>query len=306
MPEKEDVSRHVHAIMKAAISTLPTIGNPLSSLLGDYLPNRRLDRLERFLKQLDLALRDIVLKLDADNLGFLVEKAMRVAAADHRQFKRAMLTSAIHAAAIDGSTVAVSKARTFIDLIDALEPHHIALLNCLAETGTADFPTLQAALATGPDVPPELRDDFAIQALSYLCNVGLVRGAGAAGGGLVLSAMSPPTMWKVGKYAISNLGREFIEHLRARRIPPTSSNIGTGSHHITAPHPPSGAFRACRTSRPANLRQSPPTAAKQGPAPCFGPLRANPSLMTTRRHSPPVARATALERCSDRELKTEN
>ena len=214
MAEKEDISRHVHAIMKAAISTLPTVGNPLSSLLGDYLPNRRLERLERFLKQLSVALQDVVLKLDEENFGFLVEKAMRVAAMDHRQFKRAMLASAIRAAAADGSSVGVSKTRTFIDLIDALEPHHIALLNCLAETGTADFPTLQAALETGPDVPPDLRRDFAIQALSYLCNVGLVRSARVRDA-RVMTAMNPAAMWKLGKYAVSNLGREFIEHLRA-------------------------------------------------------------------------------------------
>ncbi len=211
---KENTSHHVHAVMKAAVSALPMIGDPLSSLLGDYLPNRRLQRLERFIKHLSAALENVVVKLDDESFAFLIEKGMRVAAADHRQFKRAMLASAICAAATDASAVAVSKARTFIDLIDALEPHHVALLQCLGEAGTADFPTLRAALPMETDVQTELRDDLAVQALAHLCNAGLVRSVDPKDF-RVLRVMNPASMWKLGKYGISNLGQEFIGHLHA-------------------------------------------------------------------------------------------
>jgi hypothetical protein len=214
MSTDSDMSQHVNAITKAVVSMLPVVGNPLSSLLGDYLPNRRLERLGRFLNALSVELRDINVKLDDDSFGFLVEKAMRVAAADHRQFKQAMLASAVREAVADGGATAVSKARTFIDLIDALEPHHVALLRRLTEEAAADFPSLAAALQTHADVTADVRDDFGVQALSYLCNAGLIKGVDAQDWRL-LRVTNSASLWKSGKYAISNLGREFLVHLQA-------------------------------------------------------------------------------------------
>jgi len=226
---RDSIVLHSKRLAKATVSSVPVVGGPLASLLGDYLPDINYKRVCSFLKELDRRVQDVECVLDDDKFGFLVQKALRVAASDHREFKRNLLASIVAGAAAAGAD-SVSVARLFIDATDALEPHHASILRRLKALGPDDeyhekvdlsfvrFSSLTQVVRNTPAEGPRPDDpeSITVQGLSQLISFGLITSTGSlAHARLPMScrSASPVSMWRMGVYRLSPLGERYVAYL---------------------------------------------------------------------------------------------
>lgn len=229
-------AKHIIAVSKSAVASIPWAGGPLASLLGDYLPDACKRRAFDWLAQLDRRLRGI--EVNQERFGFLLQLALPTAAIDHREFKRHLLANILADAANDGDAD-VSLYRLFIDIVDAMEPHHIKLLRRIRERTAVideDFkwePAKQQEMAgvefdqLGPLIECDsdsadsgTRRALTVQAVSFLTNQGIVsarpkggEGKGAQGRIALTGSLNPSVIWYTSSFILTPVGKRFCEYL---------------------------------------------------------------------------------------------
>lgn len=194
----------------------------VASLLGDYWPNCKIERIRTFVDELEFRLKDVERKLDDDSFCFLVERAMRTVASDHRDFKRIILANVI-VDAVGTGPASISISRLFLELTDAIEPYHAEILHRLMaipfdepthpETGMRylKFESICTAVRLDGSESDGLRSDVALSAVNFLGGQGLLVGP-PGDKRAVMRPTNALAMWK-GRYALSDLGKCFVKYL---------------------------------------------------------------------------------------------
>jgi len=71
---KKDLDDHAVSIFKALVAGIPLVGGPVSSLLGDYMPNRTLETVQRSLEYLCYRTEVLEGRIDSDAFKDTVKK----------------------------------------------------------------------------------------------------------------------------------------------------------------------------------------------------------------------------------------
>ncbi|MBU2213376.1 hypothetical protein KKC44_04310 [Patescibacteria group bacterium] len=125
---------HVLSLFKAALSTSP-IGGFFASLIDDYIPSRRIIRIEEFMKEAAETLIRHEAQIDSsriktDHYAYIFEQCLRGVALHHQPEKiecyRAILVNAAKQ-----SSVPDDAQEYYLSLVDRLTPLHIKLLGIL-------------------------------------------------------------------------------------------------------------------------------------------------------------------------------
>jgi len=90
--EKTPISDHIVNVVKAAISVIPIIGGPISSLVNDYIPNKKLKRLLDFTKQLSENIERFKDEIDeefvkTDEFAYLFEQTYKLVLENYQKEK---------------------------------------------------------------------------------------------------------------------------------------------------------------------------------------------------------------------------
>ncbi len=126
---------HILNILKAGLATTPFCGG-ISSLVTDYIPNSKLNRLEDFSTQLAVDLTELQSqinedKINTDEFAFIFEKCYRGVAENYQKekiesFRGILLNTAI------GSSISEDEKEFFLSLVTNLSIVHMKVLKFLA------------------------------------------------------------------------------------------------------------------------------------------------------------------------------
>lgn len=130
-----NVLEHVLNVLKAALATAPFCGG-LASLMTDYIPSRRLRRLEAFADQVghDLkALSDRVEmdRLETDEYAFIFERCLR-GAADFPQKEKLEAFRGILVNSLLPSDLTQDQREYFLNLVERLSAVHLRILRFMS------------------------------------------------------------------------------------------------------------------------------------------------------------------------------
>lgn len=124
------------ALGEAAVQLFPGIGSAIGTLIGEYIPRRRQQRMAEFVRELNQALGAVQKRVEAavltDSAAGLVEQVLeRVVRAD-ADGKRAYYAAAV-ANTLAAPDLAADQRERMMDALDALRPSHLRLLAVIAE-----------------------------------------------------------------------------------------------------------------------------------------------------------------------------
>lgn len=85
-------SDHIVNVVKAGLSAIPVIGGPLSSLIGDYIPKKKEERLLNFVKELTIKLEEYAQSINAEyvkteEFAYLFEECMKGVLSNYQEQK---------------------------------------------------------------------------------------------------------------------------------------------------------------------------------------------------------------------------
>jgi len=144
--EKTPTSDHIVNVVKAAISVIPTIGGPISSLVNDYIPNKKLKRLLDFTKQLSENIERFKDEIDeefvkTDEFAYLFEQTYKLVLENYQKEKLDSLL-ALLVNSLRGQDLKADTTEYYLKKIETLSPLHLGLLrfmsfpvDCFAELG---------------------------------------------------------------------------------------------------------------------------------------------------------------------------
>jgi len=83
---------HIVNIIKAGFSAIPIIGGPLSSLIGDYIPKKKEERLLNFMKELTIKLEEYAQHINAEyvkteEFAYIFEECMKGVLSNYQEQK---------------------------------------------------------------------------------------------------------------------------------------------------------------------------------------------------------------------------
>lgn len=83
---------HITNVIKAGLSAIPVIGGPLSSLIGDYIPKKKEERLLNFVRELTTKLEEYAQSINAeyvktDEFAYLFEECMKGVLSNYQEQK---------------------------------------------------------------------------------------------------------------------------------------------------------------------------------------------------------------------------
>jgi hypothetical protein len=133
------------ALGSAAIQIMPAIGGALATLISEFIPRRRQQRMEEFVQELHKAVKVLETSINessllsdrtADVVEGVLERVIRTEADGKRQYYAAAVANAIAAPDRPGEELA-----RMMDALDELRPSHLRLLAKLDENPDppADF-----------------------------------------------------------------------------------------------------------------------------------------------------------------------
>jgi len=127
---------HILNILKAGLATAPFCGG-IASLLSDYIPSSKMNRLESFTKQLATDMNELKDKIKqekilSDEFAFIFEKCFKGVAENYQTekleaFKGILLNTAI------GSNFTEDEKEFFLNLVTTLSVLHIRILNFMVD-----------------------------------------------------------------------------------------------------------------------------------------------------------------------------
>ena len=144
--EKTPISDHIVNVVKAAISVIPIIGGPISSLVNDYIPNKKLKRLLDFTKQLSENIERFKDEIDeefvkTDEFAYLFEQTYKLVLENYQKEKLDSLL-ALLVNSLRGQDLKADTTEYYLKKIETLSPLHLGLLrfmsfpvDCFAELG---------------------------------------------------------------------------------------------------------------------------------------------------------------------------
>ena len=146
--DRTDVADHVHNVVTAGLNAVPFVGGSLASLIDDYIPKRKEERLREFLRDLAEDVQQIQDRLDesskdhvrTDEFAYLIEKSFRGAMESYQKEKieayRAILVNSLLPNAPDED-----RKLFFVSLVDALTPLHFRIMRILRDPEGYDAAT---------------------------------------------------------------------------------------------------------------------------------------------------------------------
>ena len=144
--EKTPGADHIVNVVKAAISGIPIIGGPISSLVNDYIPNNKLKRLLDFTKQLSENIERFKDEIDeefvkTDEFAYLFEQTYKLVLENYQKEKLDSLL-ALLVNSLRGRDLKADTTEYYLNKIETLSPLHLSLLrflsfpvDCFAELG---------------------------------------------------------------------------------------------------------------------------------------------------------------------------
>ncbi len=129
---KSPNSEHAINIFKAVIACIPTIWWPLWSLLNDYLPNYKLDRLKKVIEGLSDKIEEFEWTIDenyikSEEFWYLFEETMKKILIEYRKEKLEAYKNFLFKSITDLS-VKNEKKEYFISIIEKLNYYHLIIL----------------------------------------------------------------------------------------------------------------------------------------------------------------------------------
>jgi len=144
--EKTPISNHIVNVVKAAISGIPIIGGGINSLVNDYIPNKKLERLLDFTKQLSENIEMFKDEIDeefvkTDEFAYLFEQTYKLVLENYQKEKLDSLL-ALLVNSLRGQDLKADTMEYYLKKIETLSPLHLGLLrflsfpaDCFAELG---------------------------------------------------------------------------------------------------------------------------------------------------------------------------
>jgi len=126
----------VLSLFKSLLS-LSIIGSPISVLISDFIPSRRLLRLESFAEELSDEFKEIEEKIDAefittDEFAYLFEQCFKAASENYQKEKISAFKAILINATIDKTIIPLEK-EFFLNLTKQLTVLHIQILTFLKD-----------------------------------------------------------------------------------------------------------------------------------------------------------------------------
>ncbi len=131
-----DLAEHLVNILKAALATTPFCGG-IASLMSDYIPSRRVKRLEEFASQVGQDLETLREKVEAqriktDDYAFIFERCFR-GAADFPQEEKLEAFRGILVNSVLPTSLSKDEREFFLNLVERLSPVHLRILRFMAD-----------------------------------------------------------------------------------------------------------------------------------------------------------------------------
>lgn len=144
--EKTPSSDHAVNLVKAAISGIPIIGGPISSLVNDYIPNKKKDRILNFTKQISENIERFEDEINedfvkTDEFAYLFEQTYKLVLENYQKEKLDSLMGLL-VNSLRESDFKADNIEYYLKKIETLSPLHLGMLrflsfpvDCFAEKG---------------------------------------------------------------------------------------------------------------------------------------------------------------------------
>lgn len=124
-------TEHIVNVLKAGLATAPFCGG-IASLMSDYIPSAKVERLEQFAKQLAEDLERLQQYVDenfihTDEFAFLFEKSFRGVAENYQVIKLEAFRGILVNSAIN-TGISQDEKEYFLNLVNTLSVLHIRIL----------------------------------------------------------------------------------------------------------------------------------------------------------------------------------
>ncbi len=129
-------AEHILNVIKAGLATAPFLGG-IASLMTDYIPTSKQNRLEQFAERIAADLEELQERVDENNIltdefAYTFEKCFRGAAENYQQeklesFRGILINSAL------GSNLPENEKDYFINLVSTLSVLHLRILKFMAK-----------------------------------------------------------------------------------------------------------------------------------------------------------------------------
>ncbi|MBM1558546.1 hypothetical protein JQV19_17670 [Sulfitobacter mediterraneus] len=131
----KNASEHLLNLLKATLSTIP-FGGGIASLMTDYIPSMKQERLEKFVQEVSDDLRSLQDRINEDTIhtdefAFIFEKCFKGAAENYQQAKLQAFRGILINTAI-GSDIEADEGEYYLNLVERLSALHLRVLAFLA------------------------------------------------------------------------------------------------------------------------------------------------------------------------------
>lgn len=130
--KKASAGEHLTNVFKAVLSGVPTIGGLFTSLINDYIPDRKMERLVDFAEVVVEDIKNIADRLDndyvkSDEFAYVFEECFRKVSENY-QYEKIQAYRAILINSLLNPDMAAERKELYIKIVNDLLPTHILLL----------------------------------------------------------------------------------------------------------------------------------------------------------------------------------
>ena len=221
--EKSEIRDHSRNVILAAISGIPVAGGPLSSLLSEYLPNWKQERILNFIAELKLEMEKVQDKINEDyvkseDFALLFEETFIRVLRTNSDIKLVAYKAILVNACTNLSIKEIEK-EYFLDLVNRLQEIHLLILSLFWNPGKfgqihLSSPPPNMYMGSIMEVirsymkPLNIEEGLIKSAIRDLDNMGLLSGVHQA---LGVTMTSSGALDLSGR--ISSLGRQFLNFI---------------------------------------------------------------------------------------------
>lgn len=161
-PPASNATEHIYNLFKAGLAGLPGIGGPITSLMSDYIPSRKMKRLEEFVAHTSADLRALERRVNSDTIrsdefAYMFEQCLKGVNENYQAEKIAAFRGILLNSAIGDSSTTEDREH-MLSIINRLSVLHLKVL-AIIETfppinGPTKFEMVDDLLSTvGIDLP---------------------------------------------------------------------------------------------------------------------------------------------------------